>query len=135
MFVLPLQADIRKYPHSVISRLKSKCTTGRVCPLHVNGICRKFAIFFFRLVVNDWKLIIYTQTHARTLLSRKFDIYFFFIELNRSTDSFFNLRWYIFFFLNKICITVLERWMKWMNNFLCYLFFYFNLIMKKKKKQ
>lgn len=41
----PLQADIKKYPHSVISRLKSKCTTGLVCPLQVSGICRKLAIF------------------------------------------------------------------------------------------
>lgn len=41
---LPLQADIKKYPHSVISRLKSKWTTGRVWPLQVNGICRKLDI-------------------------------------------------------------------------------------------
>lgn len=31
---------MRKYPQSVIS-LKSKCTTGRVCPEHVRGICFK----------------------------------------------------------------------------------------------
>lgn len=46
---VPLQADIRKYPHSVISRLKSKCTTGRVCPLHVNGICRRLDMIWFAL--------------------------------------------------------------------------------------
>ena len=40
----PLQAEIRKYPHSVTS-LNAKCTTGLVCPLQVNGVCRKFAIF------------------------------------------------------------------------------------------
>jgi hypothetical protein len=43
----PLQAEIRKYPHSVIS-LNAKCTTGLVCPLQVNGVCRKFAIFISR---------------------------------------------------------------------------------------
>lgn len=41
---LPLHADIKKYPHSVIP-LKSKCTTGLVCPLQVNGVCLKLAIF------------------------------------------------------------------------------------------
>jgi hypothetical protein len=43
----PLQAEIRKYPHSVTS-LNAKCTTGLVCPLQVNGVCRKFAIFIGR---------------------------------------------------------------------------------------
>jgi len=43
----PLQAEIRKYPHSVTS-LNAKCTTGLVCPLQVNGVCRKFAIFIDR---------------------------------------------------------------------------------------
>lgn len=47
--ILPLHADMRKYPHSVISRLKSKCTTGRVCPLHVNGICRRLAMVIVAL--------------------------------------------------------------------------------------
>lgn len=41
---LPLQADIRKYPQSVKS-LKSKCTTGRVWPEQVSGICFRLAIF------------------------------------------------------------------------------------------
>lgn len=40
---LPLQADMRKYPQSVIS-LKSRWTTGLVCPLQVKGTCRRFAI-------------------------------------------------------------------------------------------
>lgn len=42
--ILPLHADIRKYPHSVTA-LKSRWTTGLVWPLHVNGVCLKFAIF------------------------------------------------------------------------------------------
>lgn len=46
LFCLPLHADIKKYPHSVISRLKSKWTTGRVWPLQVNGIWRKLDIIY-----------------------------------------------------------------------------------------
>ena len=47
---IPLQALIRKYPYSVIS-LKSRSTTGRVCPLQVSGVCRKAdisVVFYFK---------------------------------------------------------------------------------------
>lgn len=37
-------ADIKKYELSVMS-LKARCTTGRVWPLHVKGVCLKFAIY------------------------------------------------------------------------------------------
>ena len=40
---LPLHAEMRKYPLSV-KPLKAKSTTGRVWPLHVNGVCRVAAI-------------------------------------------------------------------------------------------
>lgn len=51
---LPLHADMRKYPQSVIS-LKSKLTTGLVCPLSVIEICRILlmvicALFYGKLV-------------------------------------------------------------------------------------
>ena len=48
---IPLQALIRKYPYSVIS-LKSRSTTGRVCPLQVSGVCRKAdisVVFYFKV--------------------------------------------------------------------------------------
>lgn len=64
----PLHADIKKYPHSVISRLKSKCTTGRVWPLQVSGIWRRLDIaLFFTLLYNislliewliDWLIVV-----------------------------------------------------------------------------
>lgn len=64
---LPLQAEIRKYPQSVMS-LKSRCTTGRVWPLQVSGTCRRFAIvcvcgvFFFSYTLKKHTT---TQTGGR----------------------------------------------------------------------
>lgn len=49
-FYVPLHAEIKKYPLSV-TELKSKCTTGLVCPLQVNGVWRKFAI----ILLGHWK--------------------------------------------------------------------------------
>jgi len=41
---LPLHAEMTKYPASEMP-LKSKWTTGRVCPWHVRGVCRTAMAF------------------------------------------------------------------------------------------
>lgn len=39
---IPLQALTRKNPSCVMGE-KARSTTGRVCPLHVSGVCRAMA--------------------------------------------------------------------------------------------
>lgn len=58
----------------MISRLKSKCTTGRVWPLQVNGICRKLDMSQ-KIKCNNWyQLLDYLSSSCSLILS--FSIFF-----------------------------------------------------------